>query len=318
MQFSHVVLGGTFDHIHKGHEALLVKAFAVGEKVTLGLTSDLYVSRAKHTVLGIQSYQKRKRQLEAWLKKNGYMKRTTIVPLHDEFGPSVTQSDYDAIIVSQETEKVAIKINRERAKQRMPPLAMIVIPMVPAEDSVRISSTRIRSGEIDHDGKLILPFALRKTLAHPIGRLIPDGTPILSQDTCLVSVGDTTTDVLLSQGIVPALAIIDFQARRERFDWKKDLWDKLLHKRKILYFASGPGFINTCVMGQVEEWSKKPTQTLFVIDGEEDLLVLPAILYAPIGSIVYYGQPDHGIVEVAVTRETKDLVQKLLQQFTAF
>jgi uncharacterized protein (UPF0218 family) len=38
-----------------------------------------------------------------------------------------------------------------------------------------------------------------------------------------------------------------------------------------------------------------------VVDGEEDLLVLVAVLYAPVGGLVVYGQPGEGVVVVRVT-----------------
>ena len=40
MKYGHLVVGGTFDLMHKGHEAFLQKAFASADKVTIGLTSD--------------------------------------------------------------------------------------------------------------------------------------------------------------------------------------------------------------------------------------------------------------------------------------
>ncbi len=325
MQFSHIVVGGTFDHIHKGHEAVLTKAYSLGKQVTIGLTSDLYVSSIKYQVSRIKTYETRKKKLEAWLKKQGVFRRTVIVPIDDAYGPSTTDNTYDAIVVSTETEQVAKKINSLRTKQGISPLAIIVVPMVPAQDAKRISSTRIRNGEIDHDGRLILPETLRSTLTKPIGTIIPDkeliSVPV--KNTTIISVGDTTTETLLSQGIIPTLAIIDFQARRQAFDWKKDLWDTLTNNREILYFVSGPGFIHTTVMDAIDHWSKQPKSTLFIIDGEEDLLVLPAILYAPVGSVVYYGQPaspaggpHQGIVQVIVTIKIKQYVQELLSKFT--
>jgi len=39
--------------------------------------------------------------------------------------------------------------------------------------------------------------------------------------------------------------------------------------------------------------------------GEEDLATIPAVVYAPIGSIVIYGQPKEGVVLIKVTPETK-------------
>jgi uncharacterized protein (UPF0218 family) len=61
------------------------------------------------------------------------------------------------------------------------------------------------------------------------------------------------------------------------------------------------------------------------VSGEEDLLVLPVIESAPIGSVVYYGQPPvaawacgpaiEGLVEVTITPEVKRHVTELLSRF---
>ena len=52
-----------------------------------------------------------------------------------------------------------------------------------------------------------------------------------------------------------------------------------------------------------------------VIDGEEDLLALPAILLAPLKSMVLYGQMDLGVVLVEVTEEMKEKVAGLVKKF---
>ena len=58
-----VCLGGTFDLLHAGHEALLAKAFAIGDKeVIIGITSDAMAKRTRGTVnpLERRSPQRRK------------------------------------------------------------------------------------------------------------------------------------------------------------------------------------------------------------------------------------------------------------------
>ena len=48
------------------------------------------------------------------------------------------------------------------------------------------------------------------------------------------------------------------------------------------------------------------------VDGEEDLLVIPACVFAPENSFVMYGQPNEGLVIIRVTPEIKAKVQKIL------
>lgn len=52
-----------------------------------------------------------------------------------------------------------------------------------------------------------------------------------------------------------------------------------------------------------------------VVNGEEDLLTLPAILLASPKSCVIYGQPNEGLVALLPTHELKTRILYLLKQF---
>jgi len=153
-QFRQVAVGGTFDQLHKGHKALLNKAFEVGDRVIIGVTSDSFVSKLdkKHH---IASFEDRKRELEAYLTVQGLMNRAEIIQLENSFGITITSTDLDAIVVSQETERIAHIINVKRESTGNKPLEVIVVTMVPAENHTPISTTRIRRGEIDRNGHLL-------------------------------------------------------------------------------------------------------------------------------------------------------------------
>jgi pantetheine-phosphate adenylyltransferase len=152
--FGKVAVGGTFDELHMGHKSLLSKAFEVGEKVVIGLSSDEFVSKmGKPHVTA--SYAERYAELEAFLEKSGLAKRAEIVPLNDPYGLTVSGKGLEALVVSKETESTASKINEIRAKALLDPLKIVAVTMVPAESCGPISTTRIRSGEIDRNGHLL-------------------------------------------------------------------------------------------------------------------------------------------------------------------
>ncbi len=58
----------------------------------------------------------------------------------------------------------------------------------------------------------------------------------------------------------------------------------------------------------------KENKNLFV-EGEEDLLVIPAVLLAPKNSLVVYGFPQKGICAIEVNKKTKNKIKKLLKNF---
>ena len=153
-KYEKVAVGGTFDKLHRGHEALLSKAFEVGEKVVIGLSSDEFVAKMGKPHI-TASYAERLRELQYFLEKNGLARRAEIVPLNDTYGLTIAGSGLDALVVSKETELTADKINRIRLDSGLTALEIISITMVPAENCNPISTTRIRSGEIDRNGHLI-------------------------------------------------------------------------------------------------------------------------------------------------------------------
>jgi pantetheine-phosphate adenylyltransferase len=153
-KFSTVLVGGTFDEFHKGHRALVMKALEVDDRVILGLSSDQLAKelRKNHK---IASYEVRLKELRNFLKKQGVLDRAKIVPLDTPYGITLSTTIADALVVSRETEPRAVEINKKRVESGIKPLALVVIDMIPAEDCVPISSTRIRHGEIDREGHLL-------------------------------------------------------------------------------------------------------------------------------------------------------------------
>ena len=153
-KFRKVAVGGTFDELHKGHRSLLVKAFEIGEKVLIGLCTDEFVKKMGKPHV-TSSYEMRLKELQAFLKKSNLCDKAEIIPLNNPYGKTLTDKCIEALVVSEETEKIAVKINQKRSEKSLPLLKIVTISMVPAENYKPISTTRIRQGEIDREGHLL-------------------------------------------------------------------------------------------------------------------------------------------------------------------
>lgn len=152
-----VAFGGTFDIIHRGHRAIIEKAFSLGDEVLIGMTSDQMAEQARgHPVSPVK---KRREGLEAFLRSLGH-EQFEIVEISDVYGPAPFLENLDAIIASEETKKTAEDINEMRRENGLRPLDIHLAPMILADDSCPISSSRIRSGEIDEEGKLQRPLVV--------------------------------------------------------------------------------------------------------------------------------------------------------------
>jgi pantetheine-phosphate adenylyltransferase len=163
------ILGGTFTPIHNGHRALLHKAFqttshdgADDGHVVVGLTASELAeqtrSRTGHAAR-LGDFESRQNALDEELTGLGaaYSASYEIIRLEDTQGPAATRPDVDALVVSPEAkaQRRAHSINEQRVTDGLSRLEVHTAPFVVAEDGTRISSTRIRNGEIDEHGRLL-------------------------------------------------------------------------------------------------------------------------------------------------------------------
>jgi len=51
-----------------------------------------------------------------------------------------------------------------------------------------------------------------------------------------------------------------------------------------------------------------------VIEGEEDIVALPFLIFAPVGWVVCYGQPNEGLVIVKITEESKKRAESIFNK----
>lgn len=135
-----VCFGGTFNGIHAGHEALIKKAFEAGEFVVVGLTTDSYASMKSDSV---KKYDERVSELENYLNTAGFSGRYKIVPLAEPYGITLTERKLEAIVVSDETLRSAMEINKLRRAMGMSDLEIVKIDTVYDKNLKKVSSSKV-------------------------------------------------------------------------------------------------------------------------------------------------------------------------------
>jgi hypothetical protein len=163
---------------------------------------------------------------------------------------------------------------------------------------------------------------LRIKLKDPFGTLIP-GTFDETMDKMrrlteeekppkLISVGDVVSLNLHKYNINPQLTIIDNKSLRSQ------AMPETARVEKTVKVANPQGTITKEAVTAIKEAIDKGEHTHIIVDGEEDLLTLIAVLFAPKNSVVVYGQPHMGIVVVKVTPQKKAQVKKFLKAMEIF
>ncbi|MHA1848676.1 MAG: pantetheine-phosphate adenylyltransferase [Promethearchaeota archaeon] len=138
-----VGLGGTFDHLHEGHEKLLEIAFTLGKRVVIGLTTDNMLENKKYHEY-LESFDKRRENLVNYARGLGRDADLEILPLNDPFGPAISDPRLEVHVSSEETFDVSRQINKLREKNGLDPLILVMVPLVKNDHGQRFSSTSIR------------------------------------------------------------------------------------------------------------------------------------------------------------------------------
>ncbi|WP_455464527.1 hypothetical protein [Candidatus Hodarchaeum mangrovi] len=145
-KFKIIGLGGTFDRFHNGHKLMLDVAAYFGKEIHLGLTGNSYlIMRPKHLNKIIQNYQARCDTILDYFKKykENILKITELSSLGMD-QKLASESSLEALIVSQETLKGALLINKNRIANKKSCLKILVIPFVLRENGSNESSTKLR------------------------------------------------------------------------------------------------------------------------------------------------------------------------------
>jgi len=122
----------------------------------------------------------------------------------------------------------------------------------------------------------------------------------------IISVGDAVSDSMMRHGVSPQVLIVDNKVMREPVRPIAVDTDQTLHLK------NPAGTLTEEAWAVIKEALRGKRRTRVLVDGEEDLLTLVAVLCAPENSLVVYGQPHEGIVVVKVTEKTRETVRRIV------
>lgn len=167
-------------------------------------------------------------------------------------------------------------------------------------------------------GILILTPELRKELKKPLGLLIKGSfqqtTRKISElinkkkPVKMIAVGDRVSRNMLENGISLDVAIVDYKVMR------KPISPWVFEADNVFRARNPAGTLTEEAWRAVKMAVNSPGRSKVIIEGEEDLVTLIAVLCAPDGSLVIYGQPKQGIVLLNVNKETKRRVRDIIER----
>lgn len=161
-------------------------------------------------------------------------------------------------------------------------------------------------------------------LKHPLGRLIigsPERTIKVLKEiiecekpTKLIAIGDVVASNMMRNHIKVDCIVIDFKSQRQPFE------PISLEKFEIISVKNPPGVITSAACEAIKEACTKrvhgDSALAIVVEGEEDLLTLPVVKYAPLGALVVYGQPYVGVVVLKITERAKRHAELIMSKMT--
>lgn len=156
-----------------------------------------------------------------------------------------------------------------------------------------------------------LPQDKRKVFQEPVGYDITENDlKILNANNFLIAVGDVVSLTMRKNGIVPLLSVYDGYTERHE---TTEFADLVKNGRWAEIAVSNPaGEITSELEEAVKKTLADRSVGIIRVEGEEDLALLPCVLYAPENSVVVYGWPGRGMKAVDTDGPAKTYVQRLL------
>jgi uncharacterized protein (UPF0218 family) len=124
----------------------------------------------------------------------------------------------------------------------------------------------------------------------------------------LIAVGDEVSRNIIRKGIPLDVAIVDDKVMRKPIA-------PVRFQMESTYRVNNPsGTLADASWQVIREAIEGGGRAKVLVEGEEDLLTLVAVLSAPESSMVVYGQPGKGMVVIDVTEDSKRKVCKIVER----
>lgn len=307
-KYKKVALGGTFDHFHKGHQHFLLAAMELAESLIVGVTTpELHQSKAYSST--IESYEKREKSVKDFLK-NLFIEHS-VIPLNDIYGPTLAGSTVEALVATTDTEKGTQAINRKRKDLDLNALPIHLVELAKDESGGIISSECIRAGKINRSGKVYRNVFEKNLVISDDQKAIfsqPQGDVVEHPSTAaeIYVVGDYCLKTFREYNWSYDLAVFDHKMQRKSYAPVV-----LSNDEADLEVKNTAGEISLELVAALEKAQKQQLKHILV-EGEEDLAAVALVLLAPLGSNIYYGQPNKGMVEINVDEAFKEKIHQIL------
>jgi len=314
-----------FDRLHIGHHVLLDRLCDMEDPIACITDGELLGSDIEYGPL-IQPIDLRKKNLRKYLDSCETTAHVDIAVItsYDELlkiegptnflmfeGPCCT-----------EIQEHALDVRQQLSSQRD---EVYLLKPVMAADGDKMSSARIRKGELDRKGRKLrgtdeaprrLPEQMRSDLKAPKGEIftVEEGPPedrIVAnlndlEPNIVVAVGDVTSETVNAAGYTPDVCIVDGITRRGNYDLSLDgEIEYTLYNPAATIYPEAWSVIDTAIHDK--------QKSLVFVEGEEDLMGFPAVLLAPEGAVMLYGQPDVGIIWVPVSDENAKAAREFIK-----
>ncbi|MFP3909500.1 MAG: GTP-dependent dephospho-CoA kinase family protein [Archaeoglobaceae archaeon] len=170
---------------------------------------------------------------------------------------------------------------------------------------------------------LKLTEELREKCSRPFGRLYSGNDVEITnieeiQDySLLICVGDVVSYHALNSGLRPHIILMDKKTKREFNEEISDKVDRLSRDYEVVDVENPIGCVSADLAQKIESSLSRVNsgqKIKMVVEGEEDLAVIPLVCILPQNSLIIYGQPHQGVVALKVTPDKKILIHHILRK----